>query len=33
LGLVVFMHPDGFTEARRLANHYFNNVICGAWGS
>jgi aminocarboxymuconate-semialdehyde decarboxylase len=33
LDLVVFMHPDGFTEARRLANHYFNNVICGAWGS
>jgi aminocarboxymuconate-semialdehyde decarboxylase len=27
LGLVVFMHPDGFTEARRLADHYFNNVI------
>ncbi len=27
LGLVVFMHPDGFTEARRLADHYFANVI------
>src|SRR2546430_8586541 len=27
LGLVVFMHPDGFTEAQRLADHYFNNVI------
>ena len=27
LGLVVFMHPDGFTEATRLTNHYFNNVI------
>ena len=27
LGLVVFMHPDGFTEARRFADHYFNNVI------
>jgi aminocarboxymuconate-semialdehyde decarboxylase len=27
LGLVVFMHPDGFTEARRLGDHYFNNVI------
>ena len=21
------MHPDGFTEARRFANHYFANVI------
>src|SRR5271154_2742336 len=27
LGLLVFMHPDGFTEAGRLANHYFANVI------
>jgi aminocarboxymuconate-semialdehyde decarboxylase len=27
LGLVVFMHSDGFTEAGRLAEHYFNNVI------
>jgi aminocarboxymuconate-semialdehyde decarboxylase len=27
LGLVVFMHPDGFTEARRLHDHYFANVI------
>ena len=27
LGLVVFMHSDGFTEADRLAEHYFNNVI------
>ncbi len=27
LGLVVFMHPDGFTEARRLAEHYFANII------
>jgi len=27
LGLVVFMHPDGFTEAGRLADHYFANVI------
>jgi aminocarboxymuconate-semialdehyde decarboxylase len=27
LGLVVFMHPDGFTEAGRLARHYFANVI------
>ncbi len=27
LGLVVFMHPDGFTEARRFREHYFANVI------
>jgi len=23
----VFLHPDGFTEARRFHEHYFNNVI------
>jgi aminocarboxymuconate-semialdehyde decarboxylase len=27
LGLVVFMHPDGFTEPRRFFEHYFANVI------
>src|SRR5271169_5067343 len=27
LGLLVFMHPDGFTEARRFKEHYFANVI------
>jgi aminocarboxymuconate-semialdehyde decarboxylase len=27
LGLVIFMHPTGFTEARRFADHYFTNVI------
>jgi len=27
LGAVIFMHPTGFTEGRRLADHYFNNVI------
>ena len=27
LGFVVFMHPDGFTEAGRFADHYFANVI------
>jgi aminocarboxymuconate-semialdehyde decarboxylase len=27
LGIVVFMHPIGFTEGRRLTEHYFNNVI------
>jgi len=27
LGLVVFMHPTGFTEARRFVEHYFTNVI------
>jgi aminocarboxymuconate-semialdehyde decarboxylase len=27
LGTLVFMHPDGFTEAARLSQHYFANVI------
>ncbi|HVH76622.1 MAG TPA: amidohydrolase family protein [Stellaceae bacterium] len=27
LGLVVFMHPDGYTEPRRFFEHYFANVI------
>ena len=27
LGIVVFLHPLGFTQADRLTNHYFNNVI------
>jgi len=27
LGMVVFMHPDGYTEPRRLHDHYFANVI------
>jgi aminocarboxymuconate-semialdehyde decarboxylase len=27
LGLLVFMHPDGFTEARRFKDHYYANVI------
>src|ERR1700741_2430536 len=27
LGLLVFMHSDGFTEARRFHDHYFANVI------
>jgi aminocarboxymuconate-semialdehyde decarboxylase len=27
LGVALFMHPNGFTEAQRLTNHYFNNVI------
>jgi aminocarboxymuconate-semialdehyde decarboxylase len=27
LGLLVFLHPDGFTEARRFNDHYFANVI------
>ena len=27
LGTVIFMHPLGFTQADRLTNHYFNNVI------
>jgi aminocarboxymuconate-semialdehyde decarboxylase len=27
LGMVVFLHPGGFTHADRLSEHYFNNVI------
>jgi len=27
LGVMVFMHPNGFTGAERLSDHYFNNVI------
>ena len=27
LGIVLFMHPLGFTQAERLRDHYFNNVI------
>ena len=27
LGIVVFMHPLGFTQGERLRDHYFNNVI------
>lgn len=27
LGVVIFMHPIGTTQADRLVNHYFNNVI------
>ena len=27
LGIVVFMHPIGFTQGERLLDHYFNNVI------
>lgn len=27
LGVMVFMHPNGFTGGERLADHYFNNVI------
>jgi aminocarboxymuconate-semialdehyde decarboxylase len=27
LGLLVFMHSDGFTEARRFRDHYFANEI------
>src|SRR6202042_2444785 len=27
LGLLIFMHPDGFTEPRRFHDHYFANVI------
>jgi aminocarboxymuconate-semialdehyde decarboxylase len=27
LGILIFMHPNGFTEGRRLADHYFINLI------
>jgi aminocarboxymuconate-semialdehyde decarboxylase len=27
LGILVFLHPSGFTEGRRLSRHYFSNVI------
>lgn len=27
LGVVIFMHPLGYTQGERLTNHYFNNVI------
>ena len=27
LGIVIFMHPLGFTQGDRLRDHYFNNVI------
>ncbi|MGC2412955.1 MAG: amidohydrolase family protein [Stellaceae bacterium] len=27
LGLLIFMHPDGFTEAGRFRDHYLANVI------
>jgi aminocarboxymuconate-semialdehyde decarboxylase len=27
LGILVFMHPLGYTQADRLTHHYFNNVI------
>ncbi len=27
LGILIFMHPLGWTQAERLTHHYFNNVI------
>lgn len=27
LGIVLFMHPLGFSQGERLSHHYFNNVI------
>ena len=27
LGILIFLHPSGFTEGRRLSQHYFSNVI------
>ncbi|MEM7019278.1 MAG: amidohydrolase family protein [Pseudomonadota bacterium] len=33
LGILIFLHPLGFTEGQRLTNHYFNNVIGNAMES
>jgi aminocarboxymuconate-semialdehyde decarboxylase len=27
LGAIIFIHPNGFSDAQRLTNHYFNNII------
>jgi aminocarboxymuconate-semialdehyde decarboxylase len=27
LGIVIFIHPNGFSHADRLTDHYFNNII------
>jgi aminocarboxymuconate-semialdehyde decarboxylase len=27
LGILIFLHPLGYTQAERLTDHYFNNVI------
>jgi aminocarboxymuconate-semialdehyde decarboxylase len=27
LGVLLFLHPMGFSDGRRLARHYFNNII------
>lgn len=27
LGVMIFLHPGGFTQGERLSRHYFNNVI------
>jgi aminocarboxymuconate-semialdehyde decarboxylase len=27
LGMLLFLHPNGFSEGRRLADHYFINII------
>ncbi|HWG79300.1 MAG TPA: amidohydrolase family protein [Stellaceae bacterium] len=27
LGILIFMHPNGFSEGRRLSEHYFINII------
>jgi aminocarboxymuconate-semialdehyde decarboxylase len=27
LGVALFIHPNGFSDAQRLTEHYFNNVI------
>ncbi|OUU79148.1 MAG: hypothetical protein CBC38_05230 [Gammaproteobacteria bacterium TMED78] len=27
LGVLIFLHPSGFSDGQRLSNHYFSNVI------
>jgi len=33
LGVVIFMHPGGFTESARFADHYFSNIIANPLAS
>ena len=33
LGVVIFMHPSGFTESARFADHYFSNIIANPLAS
>ena len=33
LGVIIFMHPGGFTESARFADHYFSNIIANPLAS